>query len=115
MAVIPITYITDTGDELTTPDDGTAATAAGDTIPFQKGLFLVVSNTNASPTTVTVQTPQLIQGLTVEEYTFTVTQDQTATTPILKAATFQDGSNDVTVTYTSDTDVKISACVHVQN
>lgn len=83
----------------------TAATSGGDTAEVGSSLFLVVSNGDASPHTVTVATPGTVSGLAIADGSYAIAAGDFAIIPL--ANVFRGTTGRATITYDAVTSVTV--------
>lgn len=103
MAALQLQVLVPGGSESTL----TAAAGGGDTCPAGPGIFLEVANGAGSPVTVTLATPGLVEGLTIQDRAVAVPAGETWKIPVPKIFAKADGNADIT--YSSATDVTVGA------
>lgn len=107
MAALNVTVVPLTGSQMDAAL--VAATSGGDTAPTGAGVFLVVKNADASSHTVTLATPQTVDGdLAVADRTVTVAAGKTELIPL--TARYRDPSTGrAAITYDAVTSVSVAA------
>lgn len=107
MAALNVTVVPLTGSQMDAAL--VAATSGGDTAPTGAGVFLVVKNADASSHTVTLATPETVDGdLAVADRTVTVAAGKTELIPL--TARYRDPSTGrAAITYDAVTSVSVAA------
>lgn len=106
MAALNVTVVPLTGSQMDAAL--VAATSGGDTAPTGAGVFLVVKNADASSHTVTLATPETVDGdLAVADRTVTVAAGKTELIPL--TARYRDPSTGrAAITYDAVTSVSVA-------
>jgi hypothetical protein len=84
-----------------------AASAGGDSFPNTGREILIVKNADASPHTVTIQTPQTVDGLAVAERAVVVTNATSQMMGPFPIGTYSDTGGNVNITYDAVTSVTV--------
>ena len=96
-------------DGLSVQTDGASAASGGDSFRNDGKTFLAVHNGDASGMTVTLVTPQTVDGNAVDDKAVAVAAGETEIIGPLPTATYNDSGNDVSVTYSSVTSLTVLA------
>lgn len=105
MAALTVQTVTSAG--LSVQTDGVAADVAGDTYQGTGKEILSFHNGDVSATTVTITTPQVVDGLAVADQTISVAAGETEVAAFFPIATYNDAGGAVNISYSSVTSLSV--------